>query len=77
MKGSKMVKKGINPYAAKSSKKRSEAPEVTLEPVPAGTAAAILEWVGDDQTRAQRALEVEQNGNGRKTVISKLEALLQ
>jgi len=30
------------------------------EPVPDGTTAEILRWVGDDQQKAQRALEKEQ-----------------
>jgi len=30
------------------------------EPVPDGTTAEILRWVGDDQQRAQRALDKEQ-----------------
>jgi hypothetical protein len=30
------------------------------EPVPAGTTAEILAWVGDDKERAQRALDKEQ-----------------
>lgn len=34
--------------------------EDDAEPVPDGTTAEILRWVGDDQSRAQRALDKEQ-----------------
>jgi hypothetical protein len=70
--------KGINPYAAKSSDrvKLVKASEPAVEPVPAGTAAEILAWVDSDTERAQRALDAEHEGNQRKTLIKKLEEIL-
>ncbi|SDN73687.1 hypothetical protein [Allokutzneria albata] len=35
-------------------------PSTPIDDVPEGSVAAVLEWVGDDATRAQAALEVEQ-----------------
>jgi hypothetical protein len=37
-----------------------DAPEPEEEPVPDGTSAEVLQWVGDDQGKAQRALDKEQ-----------------
>lgn len=46
------------------------------EAVPSGTAEDVLAWVGDDQSRALRALEAEKAGdNPRTTLIGKLEKL--
>ncbi len=45
------------------------------EAVPEGTAAAVLEWVGDNPTRAEAALEAEQAGQGRTTLLRALERL--
>jgi hypothetical protein len=46
-----------------------------VEPVPDGTVQEVLDWVGDDPDRAERALEAERLGDGRSTLISKLEAI--
>ena len=43
--------------------------------VPEGTAAEVLAWVGDDPARAQAALEAEEAGQQRSTLISKLETI--
>ena len=40
--------------------------------VPIGTVAEILAWVGDDPTRRRAALEAEQQGKGRTTLIKAL-----
>lgn len=47
--------------------------------VPAGTIDDVLAWVGDDKTRAQRALDVEQDKGeqARSTLVAKLTALVQ
>jgi hypothetical protein len=45
--------------------------------VPEGSAAKILEWVGEDRERASAALEAEKSGQGRKTLVAKLEGLLE
>jgi hypothetical protein len=47
-----------------------------IEPVPTGSIAAIMRWVGDDLERADRALDAEIDGQNRGTLIAKLEALL-
>jgi len=43
--------------------------------VPEGTVQDVLDWVGDDPERAQEALDAEQAGAGRSTLIAKLEAI--
>jgi hypothetical protein len=45
--------------------------------VPEGPAARVLEWVGDDRERASAALAAEKSGQARKTLIAKLEGLLE
>lgn len=55
-----------------------EAQEAPVTPelvVPEGSIKKVLEWVGDDVTKALKALEVERAGEQRSTLISKLEAL--
>ena len=42
--------------------------------VPDGTIQEVLEWVGDDSERAQRALDVERTGQNRSSLVSQLEA---
>lgn len=47
------------------------------EPVPEGTTAEIMDWVGDDADRAQRALDAEnENDKPRKTLVSQLENMI-
>lgn len=69
-----------NPYAAKSSSEREQPENVaTPEPtsdVPSGTVREVLEWVGDDQDRAEQALAAEKEGAKRSTLISELEDIL-
>jgi hypothetical protein len=43
--------------------------------VPDGTVQDVLDWVGDDPGRAQAALDAEQAGAQRSTLITRLEAL--
>jgi hypothetical protein len=45
------------------------------EEVPDGTIDDVLNWVGDDPSRASRALTVERAGQNRTTLVSKLEAI--
>lgn len=47
--------------------------------VPAGAAAAVLAWVGDDKTRAEQALAAEQTRDGgpRVGVVGPLTKLVQ
>lgn len=42
--------------------------------VPDGTVNEVLDWVGDDSERAQRALDVERTGQNRSSLVSQLEA---
>jgi hypothetical protein len=42
--------------------------------VPDGTINEVLDWVGDDPDKAQRALDVERTGQNRSSLISQLEA---
>lgn len=43
------------------------------EPVPAGTIAEVLNWVGESAERARRALEVERAGRNRTSLVYELE----
>lgn len=52
-----------------------EAGEATLTP-PDGKVDEVLAWVGDDPGRARAALDVEQSGLQRRTLISALEDIL-
>lgn len=44
--------------------------------VPEGTAAEVLEWVGEDPERAKKALEVEEQGENRVGLSKKLKDLI-
>lgn len=47
------------------------------EPVPVGTTVEVMDWVGDDGERAQRALDAEnENDTPRKTLVSQLEKMI-
>lgn len=47
----------------------------TAEPVPVGTIADVLAWVGDDPTRAQEAYDAElASSSPRSTLLTQLEA---
>lgn len=57
-----------------------ERDDYTADPdnVPAGSAKEVLDWVGDDRDRAQRAYDAEQEKDEpRKGLSSDLEALLK
>lgn len=49
----------------------------SVEAVPEGSAAKVLEWVGDSRERASAALAAEEAGQGRKTLVAKLQGLLE
>lgn len=52
-------------------------PEASPGDVPEGTTAEILDWVGDDLDRAQRALDTEQaNERPRVGLTSELNKIL-
>lgn len=50
----------------------SPAPAGPVSEVPAGTAAEVLAWVGNDEDRRAAALAAEHAGKQRKTLISSL-----
>lgn len=73
--------KGITPVAVDSfdqtvAETPVEAPQAEEATVPEGSIKAVLGWVGDDATKAQKALDAEAAGDQRSTLISKLEALI-
>lgn len=51
--------------------------DATTAGPPSGSAATVLEWVGDDPERAGMALEAERVGKNRSTLITQLEALIE
>lgn len=53
-----------------------EAPVVEEATVPEGSIKEVLGWVGEDATKAQQALNAEESGEGRKTLISQLKNLI-
>jgi len=70
-----------NPYAAGGGHTdapvtRREVEEPQGPVVPAGNVSEVLEWVGEDQERAQLALDAEKAGHGRKTLLKQLKELL-
>lgn len=65
-----------NPYAAKSSAEPVKAQEVKELEAPKGTVSEVLAWVGDDKDKAKVALEAEQDGAKRVTLIRDLEEIL-
>jgi hypothetical protein len=70
------------PEAAVEVEKEAEAPESveeSTEPqgVPEGSAAEVLEWVGDDKDRAKEALEAEEAGQQRVGLSKKLKELAE
>lgn len=68
-------KNTVNPVA--ETKKAAEAPQTDEMTVPEGSAAKVLEWVGDDRTRAQAALDAEKRGDKRTTLTKKLKDILE
>lgn len=54
-----------------------EAPVTEEMIVPEGSVKKVLDWVGDDATRAQKALDAENSSDDKRTsLVSKLEAIL-
>lgn len=53
-----------------------EAPVTEEIVVPEGSIKTVLAWVGDDATRAQKALDAEHEGEKRTSLISKLESII-
>lgn len=53
----------------------TEASEEATQGVPQGSAAEVLEWVGEDKDRAKQALEAEEEGHQRIGLTRKLKEL--
>lgn len=58
------------------AEKPIEAPVTEEQGVPEGSIKEVLAWVGDDATKAQAALDAENAGDTRTTLVSKLEAII-
>ena len=67
-----------NPYAPKNHTTHDSLVATVVEenPVVSGTVKEVLEWVGEDEERAQRALEAEEAGAKRKTLLDALGDIL-
>ena len=80
----------IDPYAPATLEARNvtpapveeapvEAPEAPVTEdliVPEGSIKKVLDWVADDAARAQAALDAENDGEKRSSLISKLNAIV-
>ncbi len=65
------------PKKAAKKAEPAPAPVVNDSGVPEGTVDEILDWVGDDSEKAQKALDAEnEKSNPRKTLVSALEDAL-
>ena len=53
-----------------------EEPQEPVLEVPEGSVASVLKWVGNDLQKAAAALSAEESGQGRKTLIGKLQELI-
>lgn len=58
------------------AEKAVEAPVTEEQSVPEGSIKEVLAWVGDDATKAQAALDAENAGDKRTTLITKLDAII-
>ncbi len=68
-----------NPYAPKTlqAKNVGKVKKKEADPVVDGTIKEVMAWVGEDSTRAERALEAEEaKKSPRATLIKNLKALL-
>lgn len=65
------------PYVPEATEAAPVAAEAPAElDVPEGSIKTVLAWVGDDQTKASAALDAEQNGQKRTTLVKELEEIL-
>jgi hypothetical protein len=53
-----------------------EAPVTEEQVVPEGSIKEVLGWVSEDPTKARAALDAENSGDKRKTLIKELKAIL-
>lgn len=68
-----------NPYAPKKRPVNKPTPAKSEEPkelvVPEGSIADILKWVGEDEERAVLALEAEEAGKKRPSLMKTLKGI--
>lgn len=62
--------------APEAPKEATEEPVKIEEAVPTGSIKEVLAWVGDDAEKAQKALDAENSGDKRSSLISKLESII-
>lgn len=67
---------GVKFFAPEAPAPVEEVVEDDSVKVPVGSVAEVLEWVGEDQERAQLALDVETAGHQRKTLLKQLKDLV-
>lgn len=77
-----------NPEAVKANEEAAKNEEATPvvatapeqapveDSVPEGPIHTVLDWVGDDKSRAQAALSAEEAGQKRTTLVAKLNAII-
>ena len=68
----------VSSFAPAGEPEEFQAPSepVTEEAVPEGSVKEILAWVGEDSAKAKKALEAEEAGEGRKTLVTKLTEII-
>ena len=62
------------PVEAAPAPEEAPAPKAALD-VPEGSIKEVLTWVGDDAEKAKAALEAEEKGENRKTLVTKLKEI--
>lgn len=58
------------------AEKPVDAPQTEEIAIPEGSIKEVLRWVGEDSTKAQAALDAENKGEKRSTLVTKLEAII-
>lgn len=73
-----ILNSGINssPHRRRRYVPEGDGAEAVVSEVPSGTIPQVLEWVGDDLDRAADALAAEQSGEGRVSLVERLESML-
>lgn len=65
------------PYVPEATEGAPEAAEAPADlDVPEGSIKTVLAWVGDDKVKASAALDAEQDGQKRTTLVKELEEIL-
>jgi hypothetical protein len=66
----------VDSFNQEVSEEAVEAPQTDEEAVPEGSIKEVLAWVGDDAEKAEKALSAELDGENRKTLVSKLNEII-